>query len=326
MTKHKVIFDTDPGVDDAMALLFLHQHPDIDLVGITTVFGNATLETTTRNALFLKELWEIAAPVARGADQTINPDRIEGPPPAFIHGDNGLGNVAGVPDTVATLPDKRSAAQFIVDTVRANPGEINIVAVGRMTNLALALQLAPDIVGLVKQVVIMGGAFDVLGNVTPAAEANIHGDPEAADLVVTAAWKVVLLGLDVTHKTIMTRSELANIAKLGGARTQFLSDLSQFYIDFYQHIVADGMVVHDSCAAVYVVAPELFTTRAGAVRVVCGGIADGQTIQKPEGRTFGASVWDAGQSQLVGVDVEAKAVMDLIGKTLVATGWESGAP
>ncbi|WDR06321.1 nucleoside hydrolase [Devosia rhodophyticola] len=316
MAQHKVIFDTDPGVDDAMALLFLDQHPDIDLVGITSVFGNASIDTTTRNALFLKQLWAIDAPVARGAGRAVHPDRVEGPPPTFVHGDNGLGNVAGVPDSVDIAPDPRPAAQFIIDLVRANPGEISIVAVGRMTNLALALALAPDIVGLVKQVVIMGGAFDVPGNLSPAAEANIIGDPEAADSVMTADWKVVAIGLDVTHKTVMTRAEMAEVARIGGPKAQFLSDVSQFYIDFYQHIIADGMFVHDSCAAVYVVAPELFTLRRGAIRVSCEGIAVGQTIQKPDGMFFPPGPWDGMPSQSVCVEIDAPAVMSLIKKTL----------
>lgn len=316
MAAHKVIFDTDPGVDDAMALLFLHQHPEIDLVGITSVFGNATIDTTTRNALFLKQLWDIPAPVARGAGRALNSVRIEGPPPTFVHGDNGLGNVAGIPDFIETDPDPRSATDFIIDTVRAHPGEITIVAVGRMTNLALALGEAPDIAGLVKQIVIMGGAFDCMGNLSPAAEANIMGDPEAADIVMTAKWAVTTIGLDVTHKTIMTRAELAEVARLGGERAQFLSDLSQFYIDFYKHIITDGMFVHDSCAAAFVVAPELFTTRSGPVRVSCEGVAVGQTIQKPDGMFFPPGPWDGLPSQNVCVDVDAAAVMKLIRDTI----------
>ncbi len=209
---HKVIFDTDPGVDDAMALLFLHQHPEIALLGITTVFGNASVETTTRNALYLKDRWQIPAPVSQGVGETIDPAR---PPvgwPTFIHGDDGLGNI-GVPEMVAGRPDPRPAHRFLIETIRANPGEITLVAVGRMTNLARALKDDPDIAGLVKQVVIMGGAFDVPGNITPAAEANIHGDPEAADIVFGASWPVVAVGLDVTMQTVMTRSQLAAIAE-----------------------------------------------------------------------------------------------------------------
>lgn len=314
---HKVIFDTDPGVDDAMALLFLHRHPDIDLVGVTTVFGNASIETTTRNALFLKQEWKFDAPVAKGADETIDPARPHVGWPTFVHGDDGLGNI-GVPETIDLPLDPRPAYQFIIDTVRANPHEITLVAVGRMTNLALALRHAPDIAHLVSQVVIMGGAFDVPGNITPAAEANIHGDPEAADIVFTAPWKVVAAGLDVTAKTTMSRGFLDGMAAKGGKDVELLQRVSDFYIKFYAHAVEDGMLVHDSCACVYVVAPELFETRSGPVRVACGSIADGQTIQKPDGMSFGPSDWDGRPSQHVMVGVQAQKVLDLLYDTLTA--------
>ncbi|MDM9618794.1 nucleoside hydrolase [Rhizobium sp. S96] len=313
---HKVIYDTDPGVDDAMALLFLHRHPEIDLIGITTVFGNASIETTTRNALFLKREWNISAPVSKGASVTINPSRKEGAWPTFVHGDDGLGNI-DVPETVDVPLDPRPAYKFIIETVRANPGEVTLVAVGRMTNLALALKEDPEIAGLVKSVVIMGGNFYVPGNVTPVAEANIHGDPEAADIVMTAPWKVVVIGLDVTSITTMSRGYLGDIAARGDKAVKLLNDLSQFYIDFYKHAVDDGMMVHDSCACVYVVAPELFTSISGAVRVVCGGIADGQTIVKPDGRHFPPGDWDGLPSQIVCTGISSQQVIDLIGDTLL---------
>ena len=315
---HKVIFDTDPGVDDAMALLFLHHHAGIDLLGITTVFGNALIETTTRNALFLKREWKIDAPVAQGAGETFLPHRVSHAPPKYIHGDDGLGNI-GVPEDIDLPLDPRPAHRFIIDTIRDNPGEVTLVAVGRMTNLANALKEAPEIVGLVKQVVIMGGAFAVNGNVTPAAEANIHGDPEAADVVFTATWPVVVIGLDVTMRTVMTRQALADIRDAAGSsRARLLFDLSQFYIKFYEGRVPDGMVVHDSCACAYVVAPELFATRSGPVRVVCGGIADGATIQKPDGRGFGPSPWDDLPSQTICTGIDAPAVLKLIHDTIVS--------
>ncbi|KAG4076076.1 hypothetical protein HA402_007460 [Bradysia odoriphaga] len=162
---HKVIFDTDPGVDDAMALLFLHNHPEIDLIGITTVFGNASIETTTRNALFLKREWGIGAPVAKGDGKTYNPMRNPIDWPVMIHGHDGLGNI-DVPETIDLPLDPRPAHRFIIETVRANPGEVTLIAVGRMSNLAYALKEDPEIAGLVKQVIIMGGAFDVPGNIT----------------------------------------------------------------------------------------------------------------------------------------------------------------
>jgi inosine-uridine nucleoside N-ribohydrolase len=310
---HKVIFDTDPGVDDAMALLFLHRHPEIDLLGVTTVFGNASIELTTRNAQFLHKEWGIEAPIAKGAGKTLDPLRVEQHSPTIVHGEDGLGNI-GVPLEIDWPLDPREASQFIIDTIRANPGEITILAVGRMTNLALALQADPDIAGLTKQVVIMGGAFDVNGNVTPAAEANIHGDPDAADLVFTAPWNVVAFGLDVTMKTMMSSDDMAEMAKGGDKALTLLSDLSQFYIDFYrQGAGLDGMAIHDSCACVYLVAPELFKLRSGPVRVVCGGIADGETIQAPDtGRRFVDSPWDCKPSQQVAVSVEPNKVLEVI--------------
>lgn len=313
---HKVIYDTDPGVDDAMALLFLHRHPEIDLIGITTIFGNASIETTTRNALFLKREWDIAAPVAKGANVTIDPARRERPWPTMVHGENGLGDMP-VPDTIDLPVDPRPAHRFIIETVRANPGEVRLVAVGRMTNLALALKEDPEIAGLVKDVVIMGGNFYVPGNVSPVAEANIHGDPEAADIVMTAPWKVVIIGLDVTAITTMSRSYLGEMAARGDKAVKQLDTLSQSYIDFYKHAVEDGMMVHDSCASVYVVAPELFTTITGAVRVVCSGIADGQTVIKQDGRRFPPGDWDGLPSQIVATGIESEKVLELIRETLL---------
>lgn len=313
---HKVIFDTDPGVDDAMALLFLHNHPEIDLIGITTVFGNASIETTTRNALFLKREWDIAAPVARGEGKTYNPMRNPTDWPVMIHGHDGLGNI-DVSETIDLPVDPRPAHRFIIETVRANPGEVTLIAVGRMSNLAYALKADPGIAGLVKQVIIMGGAFDVPGNITPAAEANIHGDPEAADVVMTAPWKVVVVGLDVTMKTVMTRKRLAELTAKNGRHLKLLSDISQFYIDFYgRHVKDEGMVVHDSCACIYLVAPDLFTTRSGAIRVVAGGIADGQTIQKPDARSFPPGNWDGLPSQQACIGIDAEKVMALLDETL----------
>jgi purine nucleosidase len=313
---HKVIFDTDPGVDDAMALLFLERHPDIELIGITTAFGNASIETTTRNAQYLKQQWGMSAPIAKGSAEQYDPVRATHPFPFTIHGHDGLGNI-GVPDVVDVPLDPRPAHQFIIDAVKANPGEICLVAVGRMTNLANALKAAPEIAGLVKEVIIMGGAVDVPGNVTPAAEANIHGDPEAADAVMIAPWKVVMVGLDVTLKTTMSRKTLADLASRGGPATQLLDRLSQFYIDFYDGQVHDSMVVHDTCACVYLVARHLFKVRSGPVRVLTTGIGEGKTIQRPDGHVFGASEWDNHPSQLVCVDVQADAVMKLVEETLV---------
>ncbi len=316
---HTVIFDTDPGVDDALALLYLHRHPEVDLVGITTVFGNAPIELTTRNALFLKERWGIAAPVAAGAARPLDPNRALRDPPTDIHGRNGLGDIpVSVP--VHATPDPRPAHRFLIETVRAAPGAVTLVAVGRMTNLALALAEAPDIAGLVKQVVIMGGAFAGPGNVTPAAEANLHGDPEAADRVFAAAWPLTAVGLDVTRQVVMTRAALDRLAQAGGEPARLVRDLSQDYIAFYERQIPDGMVVHDASACVRLTDPDLFTTRAGAVRVACGGVADGVTVQKPDAMLFPPGDWDDRPSHAVCLGVRGADVLAAIHRTVGSAG------
>ncbi|NPT44151.1 nucleoside hydrolase [Paraburkholderia sp. 1N] len=320
MSKHKVIYDTDPGVDDAMALVFQARHPDIELLGLTSVFGNATIETTTRNARFLAGRFAPGVPVAQGAAAPLK--RAAPEPLAWIHGDNGLGNIAIEAGVEAAL-DARPAHRFIIDTVRAHPGEVTLIAVGPLTNLALALADDPQIASLVKQVVIMGGAFGtdgVLGNVTPAAEANILGDPDAADMVLGAPWPVAIVGLDVTQRTIMSRDYLASLRDRGGAAGQFVWDVSRHYEAFHeQSAQLRGIYVHDSSAVTYVLAPHLYTTRNGPVRVLTDGIAVGQTIQKPSTMPVPAPDWDSRPECKVCVDVDVPGMLALYERTLCGT-------
>jgi purine nucleosidase len=308
----KVIFDTDPGIDDAMALLFIKQAKALDLVGITTVLGNASIETTTRNALYLRKKFGITAPVARGAGAPLN--GVIDEPPYAVHGKNGLGDVA-LEEVGTEGLEPRSAAQFIIDTVKANPGEITIIAVGRMTNLALALRQEPGIAKLVKEVVIMGGAFGYnghSGNVTPAAEANIHGDPLAADEIFAADWKVVVIGLDVTQEAMMDTAYLEKLRVGAGENGQFIWDITRLYQKFYFDVTGfNGVFGHDSLAVAYVLAPEMFITRGGSIRVVTEGIAVGQTIQQPDSRKFSHGDWSGRPSNLIAIDADTPAILDL---------------
>ena len=313
---HKVIFDTDPGIDDAMALLFLAASPEVELIGITTTFGNGTIETTTRNALYLAHRFGIAAPVARGAGAPLVGAPAD--PPDFVHGGNGLGEVA-LPETIAREPDPRPAHRLIIDLVRANPGEVEIVAVGRMTNLALALREDPGIAALVKQVVIMGGAFGisgVLGNVTPAAEANIWGDPLAADEVTAAAWPLTMVGLDVTQQTRMPTDYLRALGDEGGEAGQFIWEISRFYEDFHRQGGVDSIFVHDSSAVAYLLRPGLFETRPGAIRVVSEGLAFGMTIQKPADVAFPPGDWDGRPAHRVCTSVDSEGLRQLYRATI----------
>lgn len=317
---HKVIYDTDPGVDDAMALVFQALHPEIELVGVTSVFGNSTIETTTRNALYLVERFARGVPVARGAAAPLK--RAAPAPVDWIHGDDGLGNT-GLRPTSSSALDSRPAHRFIIDTVRAHPGEMTLIAVGPLTNLARALEEDEAIARLVKQVVVMGGAFGthgVNGNVSPAAEANMLGDPDAADIVFGAAWPIAIVGLDVTQSTIMTTAYLAKLRDDAGESGRFVWDVSRHYEAFHRSSVGlNGIYVHDSSAIAYLLAPQLYTTRSGPVRVLTEGIAAGHTIQMPIGFPAPAPEWDSRPSCTVCVGVDTARMLELYASTLCRT-------
>ncbi|BCH25363.1 nucleoside hydrolase [Mesorhizobium sp. L-8-10] len=311
----KVIFDTDPGVDDAAALLFLNACRTVDLVGITTVFGNADIDTVTRNALYLKRRFGIDAPVARGAGRALEAE--PSPPPVHVHGRNGLGDMLLEIEDLPG-PDPRPAHRFIIDLVRQQEGQISIVAVGRLTNLAMALAEAPDIAGLVKEVVVMGGAFGLAGpngNVTPVAEANIIGDPHAADIVFGTEWPVTAVGLDVTRQVVMGPASLDRLA-VGGEAARFIVESTRGYRHYHMRFGVDGFYVHDSSAAAFVVDRSLFQTRRGPIRVATQGVAAGQTVQMDRMTPYPPGAWDAAPDQDVAVSVDALGVRQLILDTL----------
>jgi purine nucleosidase len=208
----KIIFDTDPGIDDAMAILFALASPEFEVVGLTTIFGNVHTDLATQNALRLLEFaGRPEIPVAHGAAKPLQIAFDE--PASFRPRRERVWARSTLPEPT-TAPDLRPAAQFIVDTVMQHPGEITLVPVGPLTNMALALMLEPRIVERVAGVVMMGGAGAVNGNVNPAAEANIWHDPHAADRVFTAGWPITMLGLDVTMAVQMDDAYLARAAQL----------------------------------------------------------------------------------------------------------------
>ncbi|SEK25712.1 nucleoside hydrolase [Halomonas daqiaonensis] len=311
---HPIIFDTDPGIDDAQAIAIALRHPELELLGLTTTYGNVDVETATHNALLLSELAGRAdVPVAQGAAAPLVKARH--PPPAHIHGINGLGDIE-LP-TVKGKADPRSAPQFIVDTLNARPGEVTLVAVGPVGNLAAALQLDPTITRKVKQVVIMGGSIREGGNVTPVAEANMFNDPDAAARVLTAGWPLTLVGLDVTHRCVLTGAHMARIAAGQGALGKVLAGSYGFYRDFYRQFLGiDGCCPHDSCALAWLLRPELFTTDRGHLSVATSGDAEGQTIFAPEDRGFIETRWSRNPLVEVCLGVDGEAVSDWIADTL----------
>jgi purine nucleosidase len=272
----KVIIDCDPGVDDATALVLAMNYPGFEILGITTVFGNAYLEQTTKNALTVVELSKRNIPVYKGADKPLRKP-LEAPPD-FIHGKDGLGNTNQPIPKVTFQP--KPAAQFIVDLAKAYPGEVTIIAVGRLTNLAEAIRIDSTVTKNVKEVVLMGGGLYVPGNVNPVAEANVEGDPHAADIVFTAPWRVTMIGLDVTTKVKLNDDILIRIKKKNKQYGSFVYAITRFYQNFYKtsNQLTGGFYVHDPSAVMYLIDPTLFQLTKGPVRVVTEGIAIGQTI------------------------------------------------
>ena len=268
----KLLLDCDPGIDDALAIGLAHGLPEIELVGLTTVGGNVAVEHTTQNALRLVDFYGMDVPVARGAGRPL-----VGAPrtAAEVHGATGLGG-AVLPEPKSELVDAH-AVDFIVDTLAAAPGEISLAAVGPLTNIALALHREPRIAEWAAEFVIMGGAYR-RGNVTPAAEFNLHADPEAAAVVFGAEWNTVMVGLELTRQARANAGVRARFARLGRLEAELLTPCLDFY-GKHADYRDEGPAIHDACAVAYVAHPELITTVPARVDVeVRGTFTSGMTV------------------------------------------------
>lgn len=314
----RVIFDTDIGIDDAMALLFLHYSPDVELLAIVTGFGNASIENTTRNALYMKEYFNIGAAVYRGAAHSIDQAKVD-QYPDFVHGSNGLGDIEFA-DPVGKVDDE-SGAEAIVSLARRHPQQLSIVAVGRMTNLAQALKLCPNLPDLVHEVVVMGGAFGFnghTGNVTPVAEANIYGDALAAATVFDSGLPLTIVGLDVTAETIANSQFFDGLRDSAGKAGDFIYRTSRHYLDFHERTQGRyECPVHDSNAVAYLLDPEAFTTQEGSIRVVVDGSNKGQTLFH---EATGDSASEGERTCRICTAVNADAVLSLYATTLALAG------
>jgi purine nucleosidase len=269
----KILLDCDPGLDDALALLLAHGDPNIELVGVTTVGGNVGLPRTTRNALALREYLRFeTVPVAAGAAEPLGGETREA---SHVHGESGLGTALLPEPTLAV--DERHAVDFIIETLRATPGAIHLVATGPLTNIALALQKEPAIARWVASFTIMGGSF-TRGNATPAAEFNIYADPEAARVVFDADWQVIMVGLDLTLQAQANGPVVERLGRLGTLAHELILPLATFWVDA-QNSDWDGQAVHDVCAVAHVVRPDLFSSRPARVRVeTTGEFTSGMTV------------------------------------------------
>ncbi len=264
----KIILDCDPGHDDAVALLLAHADPRIDLLAVTTVGGNQTLEKVTRNALGILTLIGCTdVPVAAGCTRPLLREvRVA----ADIHGESGLDGV-DLPEPTIRLDD-RHAVEVIVDTVMAHePGEVTLVPTGPLTNIALALRKEPRIVERVREVVLMGGGVHG-GNATPVAEFNILVDPEAAAIVFEAGWPLVMVGLNLTHQALATAEVAERVAGIDSPTAGFLGQLIDAFGRAYKQVQGfDAPPVHDPCAVAYVIDPRIVATRRAPLTVELQG-------------------------------------------------------
>lgn len=274
--KKKIILDCDPGHDDAIALLLAYGNPQIDLLAVTTVVGNQTLEKVTRNALAVARIAGITGiPFAAGCPRPLIRE-IETAPD--IHGDSGLDGPV-LPEPVLAL-DPRHAVQLIIDTIMAHPPKtITLVPTAGLTNIALAARLEPRIIDRVKEVVLMGGGYHT-GNWSAVAEFNIKIDPEAAHIVFNAGWPLTMVGLDLTHQALATPEVVSKIAAVGTAPAQFVLELLAFFGTMYKSAQGfDYPPVHDPCAVAYVIDPSVMTTRKVPLDVeLTGRLTLGMTV------------------------------------------------
>ena len=276
----KVIIDTDPGTDDALAIMLALHSPELDVRALTVVPGNVTLEMGLDNALRMVSLANRCdIPVAGGASHPLFQELVTA---QFWHGKNGLGNVELPPSKCK--PDRAFGPDLIIRLVHEFPHEITLIPVGPLTNIALAVEKDPSIVPLVKEVVIMGGSISG-GNVNAAAEANIYNDPEAAQVVFQAGWNsFIMSGLEVGNKALFTQNYLDELAKTHGPVNDFIHAVLKYLVDLTAQYGGAGTPMYDPSAVAIAIDPTLVKTSPMHVDVETEGkYARGETVANRQG-------------------------------------------
>ena len=271
----RIIIDTDPGVDDAFTFLLALASPEIQLEALTTTQGNVTVEKATRNALSVLELAHAGhIPVVQGSVlPLIQPLRAS----AAIHGESGLGS-SRLPESQAK-PLHKHAVDYLIERVLAEPGELSIFPIGPLTNIAMAIRKEPRFAQAVKQLVIMGGAIQEGGNMTPLAEFNIYVDPHAAHIVFHSGIPITLIPLDVTHKCLLKQEHMDRLLKTDVPVTRFIRDALEVYLKASLELGHEGCALHDPLTLATIIAPELLTLKEYCVDVdISGGVSMGKTF------------------------------------------------
>ncbi len=268
MLPRKIIIDTDPGQDDAVAILLALASPELELLGITCVAGNVPLELTARNARIVCEL--AGRPEIRVFAGCARPLARKLVTAEHVHGKTGLDGI-DLPDPEMPLQDQH-AVDFLIDTLRREaPGSVTLVPIGPLTNIATALQRAPDIAPRIAGIVLMGGAYFEVGNITPTAEFNIYVDPEAAKHVFAAGVPLTIMPLDVTHKALVTRARVDAFRALPGRVGPAVASWTEFFERFdKEKYGSEGAPLHDPCTIAFLLRPELFSGRHINVEIETG--------------------------------------------------------
>ncbi|HVN15749.1 MAG TPA: nucleoside hydrolase [Anaerolineales bacterium] len=276
MNPKRIIIDTDPGIDDSLAILLAATSPEVQLEGLTVVHGNCSAEQGTINTLSILELAKASqTPVAKGCDLPLVQPSLLAPE---THGNQGLG-YAQLPRP-QTKPTVQHGVDFIIEKIMSNPGQITLVCIGPLTNVAMAIRQEPRIVQAVKEVWIMGGALRHEGNTTPLAEFNTYVDPHAAHIVYHSGMPMTLVPLDVTYQVIFTEADVARLRQSKSNIPKFVADATRFYMEFhdeYQQI--EGCVINDPLVLALTFAPELCDYEDLFVDVdLSGGVSMGKTF------------------------------------------------
>lgn len=310
MSVRKIIIDTDPGQDDAVAILLALASPEeIEVLGITAVAGNVPLPLTQRNARIVCELaGRTDVPVYAGCDAPLERPLVTA---EHVHGKTGLDG-PDLPDPVMALADGHGV-DFIIETLRAEPaGTVSLCPLGPLTNIAQAFKKAPDIIEKVQEIVLMGGAYFEVGNITPAAEFNIYVDPEAAKVVFGAGCPITVMPLDVTHKALVTKERNDAFRALGTNVGIAVAEMTDFFERFdKEKYGSSGAPLHDPCVIAYLIRPELFTGRHINVEIETGSeLTLGMTV---------ADWWrvtDRAPNAMFMGDVDAQGFFDLLTERL----------
>jgi inosine-uridine nucleoside N-ribohydrolase len=272
----RILIDTDPGIDDSLAILLALASPELSLEGLSVVHGNCSLEQATVNALSVLELaYASHIPVVRGCELPLVQPSLLAPE---THGETGIG--------YAKLPSPRRkpigqyGSDFLVERIMSNPGEITLVAIGPLTNVALAIREEPRIVSALKELIIMGGAIRHEGNTTALSEFNAYVDPHAAHIVFHAGIPTTLVPLDVTYQCVLTKPDVDRLLQIDSPLTRFVADATRFYMEFHdEYQGVEGCVINDPLALALTFAPRLCDYQELPVDVdISGGISMGKTI------------------------------------------------